>query len=931
MLLKSIELQGYKTFAGRTAFEFAGAITCIVGPNGSGKSNIGDAIRWVLGEQSYRLLRGKKTEDMIFSGSESRPRAGMATANIIFDNATGWLPLDFTEVSIARRAYRDGSNEYLINGQRVRLKDIAELLGNSGLSERTYTIIGQGLVDAALTLRAEERRRLFEEAAGIGLYRSRRQESQKRLDTTRRNLERVEDILAELKPRLRSLERQARRAEQYEQVHTDLKVLLRDYYGYHWYQAQREVNEAREDAQVQNDLYEAVRQEQAELDQKLSTFRENIQGLRARLGSWHRESSQLHTHRESITRELAVSDERVRSIMDQQLNAKDELARLDHQIKIYQERLAETDQSHERLNAELAEAREQVKAATIALNTRQSERLNVERTIRKTRQKLDELNSRQNRLQARVTERKTQLDRQHEALLAAEEAVNNADQELKKVETRLHTADEARQKISAARLAAETTLESHLETLTETENEHQLQVAARTEKRTDLTRLQAQLEVLEQAEKALTGYASGTRVLLKSAQDGRLKGTQGALSAQLEVPAEYEAALAAVLGDYLDAVLLDESGAADDALEILVGEASRGALLPLNALTPPEPLKVTAQNGVIGVAAEMVKVPPELRPAVDLLLGHTILVEHRTAARTVLTGQPLTARAVTLQGEVFYATGPISAGQSGGASTLSRPRQRRELQEQIGVVERQISDLDETIAALVTELKNLKADEKDLAQAVNDARRQERAANDSFNQISLDFDRVQRQTQWQRDQHAKLGTEIHSGEAETRQMSGQLNELETEINQNRTNLRNQQNQLTDLPLLDFQSQVSHWNTQVAVAKQSLENAQTQRKEREIALRDVKQTQTQLSARLGTFETALGELENKKVELRQQENEIVAQIEGFRVLIEPAEVELENSEKGQDELQKTEAQARHGLSMADRRHSQAQLNLTRKQQ
>ena len=210
--LKSLELHGYKTFASRTLFEFAETITAIVGPNGSGKSNIADSLRWVLGEQSYSLLRGKKTEDMIFSGSEQRPRAGMASATVTFDNSNGWLPIDFSEVAVARRAYRDGSNEYLINGQRVRLKDVSELLAQSGLAERTYTIIGQGVVDAALALKPEERRRLFEEAAGIGLYRSRREEAVRRLETTRRNLDRVQDILAELQPRLRSLERQARAA-----------------------------------------------------------------------------------------------------------------------------------------------------------------------------------------------------------------------------------------------------------------------------------------------------------------------------------------------------------------------------------------------------------------------------------------------------------------------------------------------------------------------------------------------------------------------------------------------------------------------------------------------------------------------------------------------------------------------------------------------
>src|SRR5512143_790479 len=206
--LKSLELHGYKTFATRTKFEFASGVTAIVGPNGAGKSNIADALRWVLGEQSYSLLRGKKTEDMIFAGSEHRPRSGMASAEIVFDNSANWLPVDFAEVSLTRRAYRDGHNDYLLNSQHVRLRDMNELLAASGLSERTYSILGQGLVDASLALKADERRRLFEEAAGVGLYRVRREEGIKRLETTQRNLERVQDIMAEVGPRLKTLERQ---------------------------------------------------------------------------------------------------------------------------------------------------------------------------------------------------------------------------------------------------------------------------------------------------------------------------------------------------------------------------------------------------------------------------------------------------------------------------------------------------------------------------------------------------------------------------------------------------------------------------------------------------------------------------------------------------------------------------------------------------
>ena len=189
--LKQLVLQGYKTFASRTEFVFDAGVTAIIGPNGSGKSNVADALRWVLGEQSYSTLRGKRTEDMIFSGSEQRPRMGMAQVSLVLDNTTGWLPIDFSEVEIGRRAYRSGENEYFLNGNRVRLRDITELLGSSGLSERTYSIIGQGLVDQALSQRPEERRKLFEEAAGITVYQSKREQASQKLADAAGNLTRA--------------------------------------------------------------------------------------------------------------------------------------------------------------------------------------------------------------------------------------------------------------------------------------------------------------------------------------------------------------------------------------------------------------------------------------------------------------------------------------------------------------------------------------------------------------------------------------------------------------------------------------------------------------------------------------------------------------------------------------------------------------------
>ncbi|MCB0228185.1 MAG: AAA family ATPase, partial [Anaerolineae bacterium] len=227
MRLKHLELQGYKTFAARTDFAFKGGLTAIIGPNGSGKSNVADAIQWVLGEQSFGRLRAKRSEDMIFTGSNERARMGMAQASLTLDNYDGWLPLDYGEVVITRRAYRSGENEYYLNGTRVRLRDVSDLLAQSGLSKRTYTVIGQGLIDQALSLKPDERRALIEEAAGITGHQAKRETALRELDETRHNLERVQDILGEIEPRLRYLKVQARRAEERMQVQADLDTQLR--------------------------------------------------------------------------------------------------------------------------------------------------------------------------------------------------------------------------------------------------------------------------------------------------------------------------------------------------------------------------------------------------------------------------------------------------------------------------------------------------------------------------------------------------------------------------------------------------------------------------------------------------------------------------------------------------------------------------------
>ena len=360
MRLKHLTLQGYKSFATKTEFLFPTGITAVVGPNGSGKSNVADAILWVLGEQRMRALRGKSSADMIFAGGRRRARSGMAEVSLTLDNSDGWLPIEFSEVTISRRAYRSGENEYLINGARVRLRDVTEMLAESGLGQRAYTVIGQGLVDAALSLRPQERRTLFEEAAGISLYRARREEAIRRLDETQRNLERVHDIVNEITPRLHRLERDAGRVEEHRRLTAHLERLQRTWYGYHWGRQQVVLDRVLERASVLESSLEEQQGGASALSGRLTQLRQHESELRLRLRDWHREGADLHAKTDKVQRGLAVAEERARLLMARREELLAELEPLSDQQEAQAGQVVEARAQVEQLGRGLAERKKRL-------------------------------------------------------------------------------------------------------------------------------------------------------------------------------------------------------------------------------------------------------------------------------------------------------------------------------------------------------------------------------------------------------------------------------------------------------------------------------------------------------------------------------------------------------------------------------------------
>jgi chromosome segregation protein len=930
--LKSMELHGYKTFASHTLFKFSEQITAIVGPNGSGKSNIADSIRWVLGEQSYSLLRGRKTEDMIFAGSEQRSRAGIASATIIFDNEDGWLPIDFAEVSITRRAYRDGQNEYLLNGQKVRLKEISELLAQSGLAERTYTIIGQGLVDAALSLRPEERRRFFEEAAGIGLYRRRREESLNRLETTRRNMDRVLDIISEIEPRLANLEKAARRAQEYLRIQADLRVLLREWYGYHWHRNQQEVVHAQEVYRVQHQRLDQVRINLSEIEKHNDEQRTAIQKLRADLNTWHSQSAELHRQRENYNRSLAVMDERQQALTEQQNVASIDLAKLEEEAKAHQDRQKTMQDEHAHLKTELTEAQAQAQKARANLQKRQIDRAEIEKRLRDLRNALQNNETKQFRLKAHQVElhdrRKTFLETSKKTALS----LSTEEENYKRVQLKLTQAKEEQSRIENEFHALETELQTIRSQISQIEKERRQAQEERSKLGAEAARLKSQLDVLEQAERSLSGHSQGSRFIIEATRKGLLQGKFKALNTELEVPVEYEKAVASVLGEHLHSLLLDHRTDADLALKLLeTGDKGRAVLLPLDLIPSSDPLPPITDPDCLGNVLELIHIGDTLKPFLKVLLGNVYIVRDRQAAYRIKVQLPPEAKAVTLQGEVFWGNGLIISGQDASVSLISRPRQKRELQEKSVQVQERLSEQDKKIQHYDLALSQQHNLEQELNKKIIQARTQLNQVVQSSQKADLETAQTRQRVEFHRSQVSSIELQNKNVEKEIQGLDKDLLALDETITQSREQVRVSARERDAISLEEFQAEEVHWNTNAAVITRAVKNAESRYEEYTQLLKNNQQQREVLNQRLENLTSTLQKLGNDKQIQRIEEQKINESIARLQQDIAPAEQVLESAEKEYSRLQNILSTTQQTVNAAERNEAQGQIELTRQRE
>ncbi|MGC8837363.1 MAG: chromosome segregation protein SMC [Anaerolineae bacterium] len=927
--LRALHLLGYKSFATSTTFSFGPGITAIVGPNGSGKSNIADAIRWVLGEQSLRVLRGKRTEDMIFAGSETRSRLGMAEASLTLSNENGWLPVDFAEVTITRRAYRSGENEYFLNGSRVRLREVQDLLAHSDLGEHTYTVIGQGLVDQALSLRPEERRVLIENAAGLGPYQDRRQRALQRLEATRANLVRTQDILQELAPRLRRLEQQAARAEEHARLTEELQNLLRLSYGYRWQQAQQALRLARQSLARARRSWEEAVEAVERLEREESETRLRLQTLRQALAEWHRESSQAHGEWEQVQREAAVLEERRLQLVRQQEEA-----------------------------GRQARALEQEKAARLQrLQDLERERAAIAERLREQEAQVEEARAAFQAFQARQAQTRAEAERVARAAMAARRRQEEARDALAALRTQMaHGADQVRAHRGAAedlvrrealfREKAEG-LQARLVDLRRAQEDLQEEKARLEARLADLRgriaaahrqlsaleaqreRLRARLDDLARQREEMAGLYPGVRAVLQ-ARD-RLRGLLGTVASQVSVPPDLERALEAALGSHLQDVVARTWADAEAAVRYLnETRAGRATFLPLDTLRPPPPLKAPAVPGVLGVASELVSAPEVVAPAVRLLLNRTLVVQDLKAARAAFDRLEGGFQIVTLQGEILRSSGALTGGSDRreGRGLLAQEGEWRRLPGEIQALERTVRTAQEEVQGLEREQERLLARLGEVEASLREHARSLEVLQEQVHAQEAQVQALQQEREWHEAQARQAEAQVEGARAREQELQAALEaardalaRLEAEQERLRSALDEEEG--TDLSrrlsLLEAQAHVLEGDRAAAerileAARQEIASLEAQQREREAQARSLAQDVAALDARLAS--------------LREREADLSRRLQALQARVQPTEAEARDLDERLLEFATQEREARRILREREERLGQARLDVER---
>ena len=686
MKLKKLELYGFKSFAQRTEIVFDEGITGIVGPNGSGKSNIGDAVRWVLGEQSAKTLRGASMSDVIFNGTQKRKPLSYCEVSLVFDNEDHALALEAAEVMVTRRVYRNGESEYYLNRTACRLKDVVDLFRDTGIGKEGYSIIGQGRIDEILSRKSEDRRQVFEEAAGIVKFKARKEEADKKLQRTLENLERVDDILDELTKRLKPLEEQSRNARVYLELSTELKDLDLNLFLIRSDRARARLSELESELlTVQTILADT---ESALTDK--TTRRDETQN---RIDQLEEAITKARTELMECAEHVHESQKKLSALQSRRETRSENRQRIVREQEEAQERLSEIEKDHARIQADvekqhslIADAEQILRATQEAAEKAQAKEKEADAALEAQKAAvIDQMNrlsdvrndkTRLNTMQGQMETRLTEIEESSGALQEQEAALKEA---LDAVETQLQTETQHQQQceenLTQARQASDEADTAYANLRADVEKQS-----------ADMQAAASRHNVLTEMTRDMEGYNMAVRRAMTYAKQRGLKGVKGVLAQLMTVPQAYETAIDMALGAAQQNIVTDTEETAKELINYLrQNRLGRATFLPMSAIRG-KTLYGNERNalklpGCLGVASELVQCAPEYRGIVENLLGRTVIADNLDHGIPIMRAGNHAFRLVTLEGDVMHSGGSMTGGsaQSKVSNLLSRERELKEL------------------------------------------------------------------------------------------------------------------------------------------------------------------------------------------------------------------------------------------------------------
>ena len=808
MYLKSIEVQGFKSFANKITFEFHNGITGIVGPNGSGKSNVGDAVRWVLGEQSAKQLRGGNMQDVIFSGTETRKPLGFAYVAITLDNSDHKLPIDYQEVTIARRLYRSGESEYLLNGTSCRLKDVNELFYDTGIGKEGYSIIGQGQIDKILSGKPEERRELFDEAAGIVKFKRRKNAAIKKLEEEQQNLTRVNDILSELTRQLAPLEKQAETAKVYLKKKEALKQLDIQMFLVEMARIREQLKAVEEKYEIaQSDLeetcksFDVTKTEYENLEKELEILEEEIQKSRE-------QSTQKTLEKQTLENQIHLLQEQIHSAKQNETQYQERALALEGDIEkrkkeeqSYLEEKSQLEEKSAEFSKMQSQAQEAFKGIAIEIH-------NLEEAIEADKNEIIEiLNQR-----ASIKGKLQRYDTMMEQISIRKVALNQKNLTLRSEAAQLEASEE---QYKAQKQEIEETIEKLIRQGNRCEDQikkYQAEISRATQQleneKTAYHREASRLESLKNITERYDGYGNSIRRVME--QKKNVSGIKGVVADLLKVDKNYETAIETALGGSIQNIVTDNENTAKEMIEFLKkNKYGRATFLPLTSMKNKKTFNNPAalkEPGVIGVASDLVQVEAEYEGLANYLLGRTLVIDHIDHGIAIAKKYQYTIRMVTIEGESLNPGGSLTGGAFKNNSNLLG--RRREIDELHGNVDKLKLNIEKLQGAL-EEYRNKRNHFRDEAAHTQESLQEQyiqentvqmnlNSMSDKRAEIKLGYENLKRESAELEKQTKEIEENSQSIQLEMEASASQETALEKSINEKQEELENKKKQETDI-------------------------------------------------------------------------------------------------------------------------------------